>query len=282
MKKSLAVIFMLAAGYGALGQGNARKSAAGEPPLDVRNGRARLVGHFSNPTQVRRLDFTLVTPHPDEEEQFLQELMTPGSRQFRKFLTADQWIARFATAAADEQAVVDWATSQGMTVTHRFPNRLIVDVEAPMATIETALQVKINNYVVNGYTYFANEREPVLPARLASVVRAVEGLHDFPLMRPSSFHGRVAPGPIYTPGPVVGPPRNQHADGNRAEYEKVRAASHAHVVPVPNITSGAVNQFQPSGAITMNTVKAFLRLIMVKMSVTTRSGLVARVFAGSL
>jgi DNA-binding CsgD family transcriptional regulator len=34
--------------------------------------------------------------------------------------------------------------------------------------------------------------------------------------------------------------------------------------------------------ISPNTVKAFLRLIMVKMSVTTRSGLVARVFAGSL
>lgn len=33
--------------------------------------------------------------------------------------------------------------------------------------------------------------------------------------------------------------------------------------------------------ISPNTVKAFLRLIMVKMSVTTRSGLVARVFAGS-
>ena len=32
--------------------------------------------------------------------------------------------------------------------------------------------------------------------------------------------------------------------------------------------------------ISPNTVKAFLRLIMVKMSVTTRSGLVARVFAG--
>jgi hypothetical protein len=198
-----------------------------------------LIGHFGIPTQMRRLDFALVTPHPDEEEQFLRELMTPGSPQFHKFLTADQWIARFAPSAADEQAVVDWATSQGLTVTHRFPNRLIVGVEAPMATIEKALQVRINNYLLDGYTYFANEREPVLPARLAGVVRHVEGLHNFPLMTPTSFHGPIPPGAIYNPGTAAGQRLTGHADGDRAKYEKARAASRANVVPIPNITKGA-------------------------------------------
>jgi kumamolisin len=236
MKRLLAVTFMLATAYSALAQTNASKSTGGEPPWDVRNSRARLVGHFNNPAQMRRLSFALATPHPDQEEQFLRELMTPGSPQFHKFLTPDQWIARFGPAVADEQAVVDWATGQGFTVTHRFPNRLIVSVEAPIGTIEKALQVTINRYQMDGYTYFANERAPVLPAGLAGVIRNVEGLHNFPVMRPAYSHGPIPPGAIYNPGPAVGPRQTQHADGDRAKYEQARAASHANGVH-PNITN---------------------------------------------
>ena len=239
MKRSLVILLMLSAAYTAVAQSNARRSPAGEPPRELRNGRARMIGHFNIPTQMRRLAFALATPHPAEEEQFLQDLMTPGSPQFHKFLTADQWIARFAPTVEDEQSVVDWATNQGMTITHRFPNRLIVDAEAPMATIEKALQVRINNYQLDGYTYFANDREPVLPAHVAAIIRDVEGLHNFPLMRPSSFRGGpIAPRAIY-PDPAEARPLTNQADGNRALYEKARAESRALAVPTPNITSGA-------------------------------------------
>ena len=239
MKKSLAVVFMLAMAPAAFAQAITRRSPVGEPPADVRSGRATALGRFTVPTQMRRLAFALVTPRPDEEEQFLQELITPGSPQFHKFLTADQWNARFSPTEEDEQAVMDWATSQGMTITHRFPNRLIVNVEAPMGTIERALQVRINYYQVDGYTYFANEREPVLPARVSHLIRDVAGLHNFPLMHPKAAHGApLPPGPLYTPGAAAGEPRRQHADGDRAKYEEVQAGLRANVVPTPNLTSG--------------------------------------------
>jgi len=237
MNRSRLLFVMLATGCTIMAQNRLKKPIAGEPPRDVRSGHARMVGHYDAPTQMRRLAFGLATPHPAEEEQFLEELRRPGSPQFHKFLTADQWNARFSPSVEDEQAVMDWATSEGMTVTHRFANRLIVDVEAPMATIEKALKVKINNYVVDGYTYFANENEPVLPARLANIIVDVEGLHNFPMMMPATFHGPIPPGEVYRPGPVVGKPRSQHADGDRAKYEKARA-EHANLLPTPNITSG--------------------------------------------
>jgi subtilase family serine protease len=178
----------------------------------------------------------LVPPRLAEEEEFLQELMTPGSPQFHKFLTPDQWNARFAPSLADEQAVVDWANSQGLTVTHRFPNRLIVDVEAPVPTIEKALQVTINNYLLDGYVHFANEREPAIPANLSAIIRSVGGLHNFPQMHPAAFDQKIPPGPMYNPGPVVGVGQTHHADGNRAEFERARTASHAN--DEPNITNG--------------------------------------------
>lgn len=37
----------------------------------------------------------MVTPHPAEEEQFLEDLMKPGSPQFHEFLTADSLVLTF-------------------------------------------------------------------------------------------------------------------------------------------------------------------------------------------
>jgi hypothetical protein len=41
--------------------------------------------------------------------------------------------------------VVDWAKSQGLSITYRFPNRLLVDAESTAATIEKALNKQTVN-----------------------------------------------------------------------------------------------------------------------------------------
>lgn len=240
MKRLLGLLLLLTFTCTAVAQIMPNASPAGEPPWNLRNGRATLSGHL-NSQQMLRLAFGLMPPHMAEEEQFLQDLTTPGSPYFHHFLTAEQWNARFAPTAADEQAVVDWASSQGLTITHRFANRLIVDVEAPAATIEKALQVRINTYLLDGYSYFANENAPVLPAHLSGIIRSVGGLHNFPQMHPASLGGIQPPGPIYNPGPVVGVAHTSYVDGNRSELEKARAKRSGK--SIGDITSG---NFDPS------------------------------------
>src|SRR5712671_5302822 len=112
----------------------------GPTPHQVFDGSAKLIDHY-DATQMLRVVLGLKRPHIDEEEQFLRELQDKKSPNFHKFLTAQQWNARFSPSKQDEQAVVDWATSQGLTITHRYPNRLIVDVEAPAGIIEKAFNV---------------------------------------------------------------------------------------------------------------------------------------------
>jgi subtilase family serine protease len=108
-----------------------------DTPQEVQSGEATLVGHY-NPNQMLRLVIGLQHPNIAEERQFLEGLQTVGKKEFHEFLSAEEWARRFAPSVADEQAVVDWATAQGLTVTHRYPNRLLVDVEAPAANIERA------------------------------------------------------------------------------------------------------------------------------------------------
>jgi hypothetical protein len=97
---------------------------------DARGWRQRRLGKHYNPSQMLRLTLALQPPNMQQEEEFLQELQTKGSPNYHHFLTAEEWTKRFDPSTEDEEAVVDWANSQNLTITHRFPNRLLVDFAA--------------------------------------------------------------------------------------------------------------------------------------------------------
>ena len=170
-------------------------------PPQVLDGSAIRIGHY-NPSQMLRLAIAVTPPHMAEEEQFIHDVTTPNSPIFHQFLSADEWNTRFAPSAEDEQSIVDWAKSQGLTVTARFPNRLDVDLEATAGVIEKAFGVTINSYRVGDEVDFSNDRDPVLPASIAGHVTAVLGLNNIQRMHGSLRGVDDDKGPDYTPGPV--------------------------------------------------------------------------------
>src|SRR5271165_6205008 len=132
-------------------------------PHQVREGLATPVEAYP-PASKLRLAISIKAPKRAEAAAFLKQLQDKTSPNYHKWLTPEQWNARFAPSAKDEQAVVDWATSQGLTVTARYPNRLMVNVEGTVDTIQKAFNIKINRYEVNGTTEFSNDRDPVIPS----------------------------------------------------------------------------------------------------------------------
>jgi pro-kumamolisin-like protein/Big-like domain-containing protein len=172
----------------------------GPTPREVTDGSAKLIKHY-DPNQKLRLVFGLQPPHMVEERKFLKELGTKGSKNYRNFLTAEEWNKRFAPSKQDEQAIVDWAKSQGLTVTGRYPNRLLVDVEGPVSIIEPALNLKINNYELNSKMFFSNDRDPIVPVGLN--IHSVGGLNNLQVLRPAARNIKEPQFPAYAPGPVV-------------------------------------------------------------------------------
>ena len=207
-----------------------------QTPQAVRDGTASLVAPYS-PSQMLRLVFGLQPPHLAEEQQFLQDLHTKGSPVFHQFLTADEWNARFAPAAADEQAVVDWANAQGLTITHRYPNRLLVDVEAPVATIMQALQITINTYQASGTTFFSNDQDPTIPANLARIIHSVGGLNNLQVLHPARKEATDPVMPVYSPGPVVQLGPSGGTNGDRNALARAMADRHTRTTQ-PAITDG--------------------------------------------
>jgi hypothetical protein len=190
----------------------------------VLDGTAVRVSHY-NPEQKLRLALGVHDPHMAAEEQFIKELVTKGSPTFHKFLTQEQWNARFAPAVEDEQAVVDWAESQGLTVTHRYPNRLLVDVEGTAGTIEKAFGVTINNYQVGDEVDFSADRNPVVPANLSGILQNVAGLNNIERVHRLGTSKSTVKGADYVPGPVVSAGGNSKSDGDPAKAHANQAGA---------------------------------------------------------
>lgn len=200
--------------------------APGQPAAAVLSGTARLIAPY-DPNQMMRIVFALQPPHLAEEKQFVQDVYTKGNPLFHQFLTQAQWIERFAPAPQDEQAVVDWAESQGFTITNRYPNRMLVNVEAPVGTIQKALKVQINSYSAGTNTFYSNDRTPSIPANL--IVQEVLGLNSMAMLQPMLTGGHASQ-PAYIPGPFLTRGQSHHVSAS--------AAKPADKTSSPMITNG--------------------------------------------
>ncbi len=205
-----------------------------QTPLPVRNGTAVNLGQFS-PFQTIRLAIGLKPPHWAAEQRFLTAIQTKSSPLFHHYLTVAQWTKRFGPTAASQKAVVSWARKSGLTITHLYPNRLVVDVSGPVASVQKAFGVQLDNYKLGSKTFYANNHDPVIPASLSGIVESVDGLSSLQTMFPASPGYREPASPVYSPGPVVSMGAHGAANGS---HVKLRAAMRASRNK-PNITGGA-------------------------------------------
>jgi subtilase family serine protease len=115
---------------------------------------------------------------------FAQAVSTPGSSQFRHYLSPDAYATRFGAAPAAASAVESWLRAEGFTAVAADPERSYVQATATAATINQAFDVRLKLYqasaTVNagGYALRSNDRPVSLPATLASLVQGVTGLDN--------------------------------------------------------------------------------------------------------
>ena len=205
-------------------------------PLAVHSGAAAPMGHYEA-NQMIRLTLGLQPPHLAEERQFLENLQSQGKTGNRQYLSAKEWTARFDPSVEDEKAVLDWAQGQGFTVVQRYPNRLVVEVEAPASTIERALNVTINRYQLGSETYFSNDRDPQIPSSLVNILHSIGGLNNMERLHPASKNMKEPPFVNYAPGAVSRGP-SMHDNGDRTKLPQLQTQTQSNGVS-PNYTSGA-------------------------------------------
>ncbi|MGB6688706.1 MAG: protease pro-enzyme activation domain-containing protein [Terracidiphilus sp.] len=149
----------------------------------VVNGQAPLM-HAMPPAQRLQLAIMLPLRNQAELTNLLRDLYDPQSSRYHQYVSVRQFTDSFGPTQADDDAVVRFAQANGMTVTRTTPNRMVIDVTAPVASIEKAFHVKMGVYrhPSEDRTFFAPDREPT--ADLSVRLWHITGLDDFSPPRP--------------------------------------------------------------------------------------------------
>ena len=146
-------------------------------------------------SQQLNLAISLPLRNQEQLDALLQQLEDPASPNYRRFLNVEQFTNQFAPTPVDYQRVIGFAQSNGLTVTHAYRNRLVIDVSGSVANIERAFQVTMYVYQhpTENRTFFAPDVEPSVEDGLP--VLSVDGLSTLnlphPMLKKANPNGRV-------------------------------------------------------------------------------------------
>jgi len=156
----------------------------GHLPAAVARG-AAIPGARVPGTNQLRLALSLPLRHAGELTKLLASLYDPAGPEFHHYLTPGQFAARFSPAPADYAAVLEFARTNGLTVTATHSNRLLVDVTGRVADVERALRVRLFSFrhPSEPRNFFAPDTAPTVDARLPLL--QVSGLDDFSRPHPN-------------------------------------------------------------------------------------------------
>ena len=114
--------------------------------------------------------------------------------------------AKYDPLASDEKAAVDWLTSQGLTITRRDANHLVVFARGTVSQVQKAMQLSFGKVSYEGKSYTSAVTMPTIPSNLSGAVLGVNGLqphihpHKHIVMRPNSLTGTNPP---FTPAQIA-------------------------------------------------------------------------------
>lgn len=144
---------------------------------------AHAIGAASGQQSIN-LSIGLQMRNQQELTGLLSALYNPHSSQYHHFLTPQQFVAEFGPTAAQQQQVVDYLRSSGITVNKVSSNGLLINANATVAQAEAAFQVQINNYQMGSRQFYANATVPSIPSPVAPLILSVGGLDNSVQLRP--------------------------------------------------------------------------------------------------
>jgi len=149
----------------------------------TRSGEIQPIGRLPE-AQTLSLDLVLPLRDPEGLKTFLADLNDRNSPSFRHYLTPTEFTVRFGPTQAQYDELLQFAKTNGLTVTGGSRDGMDVQVKAPVSTIERALHVNMLSYPhpTEGRTFFGADREPTLD--LSFDLWHISGLDNFSVPHP--------------------------------------------------------------------------------------------------
>ena len=158
------------------------------------------------------LVFELTPAQKADRDALLAEIQRPGSPSYHRWLTPQDYAARFGADADTIAQATAWLAAQGFTVHERSPIGARATFTGTVAQVEAAFQTEMHAYDVRGERHFAMARPPSVPAEFADRVLDITNTHDFyphhskPAIRVVTPDATCPGGDPYCSGNGIAPP----------------------------------------------------------------------------
>jgi subtilase family serine protease len=109
-------------------------------------------------------------------QRYVQQVSTPGTAVFRKFLTPQQFSGTYGPTPATQQKVSDWLTSQGLHVNYTSTDRTYLAVSGSASQVRQAFGAPLHKYSKNKKNVTAPSGSLTVPASIGTAIQGVVGL----------------------------------------------------------------------------------------------------------
>jgi hypothetical protein len=168
----------------------------------------------------QRLNLAIGLPLRNQQELdiLLQQLYDPASPNYRRYLTPEEFTAQFGPTEKDYQAVMDFANSNGLTVTLTHPNRVVLDVAGTVADIQKAfcLTLRVYRHPQEAREFYAPDVEPSVDFGVP--ILHISGLDNYSLSHPNSMLRPAGATADATPNSGSGPGGTYRGSDFRTVY----------------------------------------------------------------
>jgi subtilase family serine protease len=138
---------------------------------------AHPAGSVSSAGQIA-FDVVLQLRNESGAQALLRAVSTPGSAEYRQFVSAQQWEAAFAPTQAQVNQAESWLRSAGFSVGAVPADRLVIPASGTAAQIEAAFGTHLGNYQVAGRTVRLASGDLSIPASLSGIVAGTMGINQ--------------------------------------------------------------------------------------------------------
>jgi kumamolisin len=199
--------------------------AAAAAPSPVPRARAEDAGATASSSLITTSIILNVT-HPKRLRRFVADTTTPGSPDYHRFLSVDQFRDRFAPTPKAIAQFTSYLESYGIAVNRIYADHLDITITGTAAELNAAFSTQLRDYTRGGRRFHRPAWKFVLPAEFSRLVLAVPGLSSEPaefrpmLVRRAFRHETPHPVTWPTDGAASGRPQ-YYTVGDVANFYEV-------------------------------------------------------------
>ncbi len=133
----------------------------------------------ANPSTVITATVWLKLRNQNQLDQLVKQQYQRGSANYHAWIDQNAVNTNYSPTAQAVNAVLHYLTAKNLTVLHVAENNFYIKVQGTVAAMESAFNVQIHNYNLNGRSLRSNAGNPSVPSTPAGLIAGITGLDDY-------------------------------------------------------------------------------------------------------